>query len=76
MAILELFMVGIATAFMDSPHSTAARSSSSDSIKTIVFAGNIFLAHRQSLGALFDSIGFDLSKPNETGRPGIGIVRR
>ena len=58
-------MVGIATAFMDSPHSTAAKSSSSDSIKTIVVAGNIFLVHRQSLGALFDSIGSEISKPTK-----------
>ncbi|KAK4692047.1 hypothetical protein P7C71_g5081, partial [Lecanoromycetidae sp. Uapishka_2] len=31
-------------------------------IKTIVVAGNVFLAHRQSIGALFDSIGADATK--------------
>ncbi len=35
---------------------------SSDPVKTIVVAGNVFLAHRQSIDALFDSIGTDATK--------------
>ena len=66
----RLALVGLSTAlFGPSPLSTNTRptktvvSSTYDSINTIVIAGNVFLAHRQSLGAFFDSIGSDVLKP-------------
>ena len=70
----RLALVGLSTAlFGPSPLSTTnarptktASSSTSDSINTIVIAGNVFLAHRQSLGAFFDSIGSDVLKPAKT----------
>ncbi len=70
----RLALVGLTTAlFGPSPLSTAdakttktTSSSTYDSINTIVIAGNVFLAHRQSLGAFFDSIGSDVLKPAKT----------
>ena len=70
----RLALVGLTTAFFGSspPSMTDARptkttsSSTYESINTIVIAGNVFLAHRQSLGAFFDSIGGDVLKPAKT----------
>ena len=70
----RLALVGLTTAlFGPSPLSTTnakstktTSSSTYDSINTIVIAGNVFLAHRQSLGAFFDSIGSDVVKPANT----------
>jgi len=74
MPVIELALFGLTTAlFGPSPPSyTNAKatkktsSSTYDSINTIVIAGNVFLAHRQSLGAFFDSVGSDISKPAKT----------
>ena len=67
-------LVSLSTAlFGPSPLSTTnarptktAPPSTSDNINTIVIAGNVFLARRQSLGAFFDSIGSDVLKPAKT----------
>jgi len=58
-------MIGMATATflgVSKPIDTKP-SISSDRVKIIVVADNIFLAHRQSIGALFDSIGTDATRP-------------
>ena len=64
-------MFGLATAFLGNsqPCITPVRSANQESIKSISVANNLFLAHRQSLGALFSTIDQRDYKKTDTPTP-------